>query len=76
MHEEENRFFSAIVKDEKGRLGGGGCLECCLLLRDRAASIRGKKALIVEVEEGGRETGRERSREREVWHEEDNPPHF
>lgn len=55
--------FSVIVKDERGRWGGR--LECRQLLRDTAASVRGKKALMVEVNEGGREKGRE-SRERSV----------
>ena len=45
------------MKDESEGEGDGavGWLECRLLLRDTAASVRGKKALIVEVREGGRE---------------------
>lgn len=47
--------FSVIVKDERGRWGRGGWLECRFLLRDTAASVRGKKALRDHGSEGRRQ---------------------
>ncbi len=54
MHEEENRliFFCYCEGREREM---GGWLECRLLLRDTAVSVRGKKALRDHGSEGRRQ---------------------
>lgn len=64
MRRKIDEYFCYCEGRER-EMGGGGRLECRLLLQDTAASVRGKKALMVEVTEGGREKGRE-SKERSV----------
>lgn len=67
MHEEKNRpFFSVIVKDERKREREkemGGWLECRLLLRDTATSVRGKKAWSDHRSEGRRQGERKGAEE-------------
>lgn len=67
MHENENRWIFLLL----WRTREGEGVECTLLFRDTAASIRGKKALIVEVNDGGRKDREWRGVRREMWREGD-----